>query len=201
MDSLIRPSWRVFTCILISVCLTFIHTASATPPTIRASAGSSVVLMNAGNPLYRLSGGLEIEAFRLSARQPARSAWIFELKSMQVPYPAVRRYATLPLFDTTTALFPERNDQLRGFGTGVRLYLTKLFGCSTHLRLTGGLCHLGDGLSGGGDVLVPRNPLYLYPSVVLNFNSRLSLTLGALITELEEPQAVLIPVEVGVRLL
>jgi hypothetical protein len=157
--------------------------------------------MNTGNPLYRLSGGLEIEAFWLSARQPARSAWIFEVKSMQVPYPAVRRYATLPPSDTTTALFPKRTDQLWGFGTGVRLYLTELFGCATHLRLTGGLCNIGNGQSGSGDLFVQRNPLYLHPSVVINFNSNLYLSLGTMITELEQPQSALLPVEIGMKLL
>ncbi len=195
------PSPRVLYAVFILLCLGSTPKAVADSPSIRASIGSSIVFMEIGDPMFDLSGRLELEASRLTSQKPSRTVWIFEVIGMQVPYPAMRRYAIEPAFDTTTALFPRGSDFLWGFGTGVRLHLADISGTTILMRLTAGLCQTRDGMEFGGDHRMPRNPLYLYPALVLNLHRNLFLTFGTFITELREPQATIIPVEIGLKLL
>lgn len=195
------PRQNMLFSILFGLSLCCCTSVIAKPSSIRASVGSAVVFMNVGVTRPDLSGRIELEAFKLTSQNPSKSVWVFEIIGMQVPYPAMRRYALEPSFDTTTALFPKGSDFLWGFGAGVRLHLADISGSTIQMRLTAGLSHTRDGMQFGGDHLKPRNPLYLYPSVVLNLHRNAFLTFGTLITELREPQSAIFPIEIGLNLL
>jgi|CXWL01.1.fsa_nt_gi hypothetical protein len=89
MKSQKRQSQRVLLSILLGVCVFNANKVKAAPPSLRASIGSSVVLMETGDPMFDLSGRLELEAFRLTSQKPSKSVWVFEVIGMKVPYPAI----------------------------------------------------------------------------------------------------------------
>lgn len=195
------PQQKMLTSIVFALSLCCGTNVFAKQPTIWAAAGSSVTFMEIGDPMFDFSGRLELEVFRLTSQKPSKSALVFEVIGMQVPYPGMRRYAIEPSFGTTTALFPKGNDFLWGFRTGMRLHLVDVSGSSMQLRLTAGLCQTRNGMQFGGDHLMPRNPFYFYPAVVLNLHRNFFVSLGTFLTELRVPQSSVTPIEIGFKIL